>query len=54
MGNATVEKYLPLGLDIAIARESWAAEEDYTRLSTSDTPLDEPGSPDGPLPWEEE
>jgi DNA polymerase-1 len=53
MGNATVEKYLPLGLDIAIARESWAAEEDYSGGISSKEIL-EPGSPDGPLPWEEE
>lgn len=41
MGNERVEKYVPLGIDIAIARPTWADEREYTI-----------GSQDGLLPWE--
>lgn len=49
MGNEWINKYLPLGVDIEIARPSWADQEPYF--------LEKPvpvlsGSPDGPLPWE--
>lgn len=64
MGNSFVEKYLPLGLDIAIARESWADEKEYEPLIKKGyepgVAVDGavPGSPnwssvDGPCPWDE-
>lgn len=42
MSNARVAEYLPLDVDIEIARGSWSNAKPY----------ETPGSPDGPLPWE--
>jgi DNA polymerase-1 len=47
MGNEWIEKFVPLGIDIEIARPSWA-EEPYLQQEPVLS-----GSPDGPLPWEE-
>lgn len=56
MGNATIEKYLPLGIDIAIAKESWAAETEYGTAQVSPKKLAEleEDAKYGPLPWEDE
>lgn len=54
MGNERVEKYVPLGIDVAIALPTWADEVPYDMGEASVVPdtLTGPGSPDGPLPWE--
>jgi DNA polymerase-1 len=48
MGNEWIEKFVPLGIDIEIARPSWADQEPYLQQEPVLS-----GSPDGPLPWEE-
>lgn len=55
MGNELVERYVPLGIDVAIANPSWADEIPYRvdESSVEDLILSSPGSPDGPLPWED-
>lgn len=55
MGNEQIETVLPLSVDIEVASPTWADQKPYVIPAGDSEPvLSGAGSPDGPLPWEEE